>query len=170
MNARKAGDDMDDEPQLERQEYAPPTRARQAALLAWLRLARIYQRVDRASAARLRAADLSVAQFDVLVHLGVAEGLTQQELADSLLVTKGNISQLIARMERRGLIRRCQAGRAMSLFLTTEGRQVREAIVPTHEAWITCQFAGLTDGETRRLLALLRKLDRSLGGAVASRE
>ena len=58
----------------------------------------------------------------------------------------------------------------MSLFLTAEGRRLREAIVPAHEAWITCQFAGLTDGETRRLLALLRKLDRSLGGAVASRE
>jgi DNA-binding MarR family transcriptional regulator len=163
-------EDMGDEPQLVRQEHAPPTRARQGALLAWLRLARIYQRVDRATAARLRAADLSVAQFDVLVHLGVAEGLTQQELADSLLVTKGNISQLIARMERRGLIRRCQDGRAMNLFLTTEGRQVREAIVPTHEAWITDQFAGLTAEETGRLLALLRKLDHSLGDEVEGGE
>ena len=60
----------------------PSSSARQATLLAWLRLARVYQRVDRATAARLRAADLSVAHFDVLVHLGVAEGLTQQELAD----------------------------------------------------------------------------------------
>ena len=80
---------MDDEYQLERQEHTPPTRVRQAALLTWLRLARIYQRVDRASAARLRAADLSVAQFDVLVHLGVAEGLTQQELADQLAGDEG---------------------------------------------------------------------------------
>ncbi|HEU5330745.1 MAG: MarR family winged helix-turn-helix transcriptional regulator [Thermomicrobiales bacterium] len=156
-------------------EYTPYTEiqgggARNAAVLAWLRLTHIYQRVDRATAVRLRAADLSVAQFDVLVHLGAAEGLTQQELADSLLVTKGNISQLIAKMERRGLIRRCQDGRAMNLFLTDEGRRLRETAVPAHEAWLTGQFAGLTAEETRTLLTLLRKLDHSLADEVGSRE
>ena len=144
--------------------------ARNAAVLAWLRLTHIYQRVDRATATRLRAADLSVAQFDVLVHLGAAEGLTQQELADSLLVTKGNISQLIAKMERRGLIRRCQDGRAMNLFLTDEGRRLRETVVPAHEAWLASQFGGLTPEETRTLLTLLRKLDHSLADEVESRE
>lgn len=161
---------MNDYSQIVAEARAPQTGARQAALLAWLRLARVYQQIDRASAASLRAADLSVAQFDVLVHLGVAEGLTQQELADHLLVTKGNISQLIAKMEQRGLIRRCQQGRAMNLYLIEEGRQLREATVPMHEAWIVSQFAGLTDEETRRLLALLRKLDHSLGDEVESRE
>jgi DNA-binding MarR family transcriptional regulator len=73
-------------------------------VVAWLRLARVYRQIDRASAELLRRWDLSVAQFDVLAQIGVRAGLTQQELADHLLVTKGNISQFLARMERRGLV------------------------------------------------------------------
>ena len=40
------------------------------AVLAWMRLARVYQKVDRASAAHLRRWGLSVAQFDVLARVG----------------------------------------------------------------------------------------------------
>src|SRR5437764_3859966 len=86
-------------------------RLREPAVMAWLRLARVFQKVDRASADHLRCWGLSVAQFDVLAHVGATEGQTQQELADSLLVTKGNVCQLVGRMEADGLIRRCQEGR-----------------------------------------------------------
>src|SRR5918995_2799249 len=90
------------------------------AIMGWLRLMRIYQKVDRRSAGRLRGWGLSVAQFDVLAHVGAAEGMTQQELADSLLVTKGNVCQLVDKLEDRGLISRLQQGRANLLFLTDE--------------------------------------------------
>ena len=130
------------------------------AVLGWLRLARIYQRIDRASADLMRRWDLSVAQFDVLNKLGLHEGITQQELADRLLVTKGNISQLIARMERRGLIRRRQAGRAMRLHLTEDGRRLRDKAVPAQEALVVRHFASLTPDETRALHSLLRRVDR----------
>ena len=51
---------------------------RSSAVPAWLRLVRVFQKVDRASVDLLRQWDLSVAQFDVLVQVGVAEGMTQQ--------------------------------------------------------------------------------------------
>lgn len=129
-------------------------------LLAWLRLARVYGRIDRATAALLRRWDLSVAQFDVLVQLGAREGITQQELADRLLVTKGNVSQLIARMARRGLIRRSQEGRAMRLYLTEAGRRLRDEALPAQEALIAAHFAPLLPEDRRALHALLRRLDR----------
>jgi DNA-binding MarR family transcriptional regulator len=116
--------------------------------------------VDRATVELMRTWDLSVAQFDVLNKLGTHEGITQQELADRLLVTKGNISQLIVRMERRGLIRRCQEGRAMRLSLTDEGRRLREAAVPAQEALVARHFAALSPEETRALHTLLRRVDR----------
>ena len=134
---------------------------RRPALLAWVRLARVFQQIDRATASGLRAWGLSVAQFDVLAQLGTAEGLTQQELADRLLVTKGNVSQLIARMEGRGLIRRCQEGRAMRLFLTPAGRDLHDAATGAQERLIADRFAALTPDEQRQLLALLRTLDRA---------
>ena len=132
------------------------------AVPVWLRLARVFQKVDRASVEHLRQWGLSVAQFDVLAKVGAAEGLTQQELADSLLVTKGNVCQLLDRMERGGLIVRRQEGRANRLFLTPEGRRLFERVVPAQEAMIEKCLSPLTPDEQRQLLTLLRKLDHSL--------
>jgi DNA-binding MarR family transcriptional regulator len=133
-----------------------------AALGAWLRLARVFQKIDRASAEQLVAHGLTTAQFDVLSQLGRKEGISQQELANHLLVTKGNISQLIGRMEERGLIFRCHEGRANALFLTEEGKRLRRETVPALEAQIAMQFRPLTTSERRTLLRLLRRLDHGL--------
>src|SRR5689334_17510474 len=116
---------------------------RHPGVLAWLRLARVYHKVDSASARHFQEHGLSTAQFDVLAQIGAAEGSTQQELAGALLVTKGNISQLLDRMERQGLVRRCQEGRSNTLFLTEQGRRLFDAIVPAQEALVAELFAPL---------------------------
>lgn len=134
------------------------------ALAAWLRLARVYHKIDRATAAHLRVADLSVAQFDVLAQVGVREGTSQQELADALLVTKGNITQLLDRLEERGLLERRPNphGRGNQLFLTDTGRALRQQVVPAQESLIEDRLAALDRNERETLLDLLGKLDRSL--------
>lgn len=135
----------------------------QLPVLAWLRLARVYQKVDHASAEHLRKWDLSVAQFDVLVQVGFSEGITQQELADHLLVTKGNVCQLLDRVEHAGVIVRRQEGRANRLFLTDAGRRLFAAVRPAQEEEIARLLSPLSPEEQVRLLELLRKLDRALG-------
>lgn len=137
---------------------------RQASVLAWLRLMRVYHKVGRVSAEHLRAWSLSPAQFDVLAHVGAAEGMMQQELADALLVTKGNVCQLLDRMEQSGLIVRRQEGRANRLYLTEEGRALFNRAVPAHEAAIAEQLAVLSPDQHTQLLALLRRLDRAMKG------
>jgi len=130
--------------------------------LGWLRLMRVFQKIDRASGEHLRAWDLSVAQFDVLAHVGASEGMTQQELADSLLVSKGNVCQLVDKMEGRGWILRRQEGRTNHLFLTEDGRKLVEEVVPAHEAMIAERFSVLSEEEQAQLYELLRKFDRAL--------
>ena len=139
---------------------SPGTRS--PAVLSWLRLARVFQKVDRLTAENLRDDQLSGAQFDVLAHVGAAEGPTQQELADSLLVTKGNVSHLVDQMERRGLISRRQEGRTNRLYLTEEGRRLYEEVVPAHESLVHQLMCALPEQEQARLHELLRGLDRSL--------
>src|SRR5260370_7633591 len=85
---------------------SPPRQVRTPGLLAWLRLVRAFQKVDRASTESLRCRQLSPAQLDVLAKVGSAEGISQQELADALLVTKGNVCQLLDKMEGSGLLER----------------------------------------------------------------
>ena len=132
------------------------------AVLAWIRLVRVFQKVDRASAEHLRAWGLSLAQFDVIAQVGSAEGITQQELADKLLVTKGNICQLLDRLEQHGLIRRHQQGRVNHLFLTEAGQHLYAEAVPAQEAFIAARFSTLAEEEQAQLLGILRKLDHAL--------
>jgi DNA-binding MarR family transcriptional regulator len=132
-------------------------------VLAWLRLYRVAQKIDRVQSAYLRDWGLNVAQFDVLAQVGAHRGITQQELADSLLVTKGNISQLLDRMERPGLLRRCQDKRNKTLLLTEKGQELYERVVPAVEKLIEEQFTSLSAGEVADLRRLVRKLDQALG-------
>lgn len=135
---------------------------RSPGVLAWLRLMRVFQKIDRAATDHFRCRRLSMAQFDVLAHVGAAEGITQQELADSLLVTKGNICQLIDRMESSGLLLRKQDGRSNRLYLTYEGHRLFDDVVPEHEYVIEQLLSPLSPEEQGQLLALLRKLDRAI--------
>ena len=131
-------------------------------MLAWLRLLRVTQKVERDLARQLKLWSLNNAQFDVLAHVGAAEGITQQELADSLLVTKGNVAQLLGRMERRGLIERRSQGRTNRLFLTDEGGRTFTEVVPAHEALIDERLSVLSEEDQKQLFELLRRLDRTL--------
>jgi DNA-binding MarR family transcriptional regulator len=142
---------------------------RQPAVLAWLRLARVFQKIDTRSEQFFRAHELNTdqfklntAHFDILAQVGAARGMTQQELADALLVTKGNISQLLSKLEQVGLIARRQEGRTNCLSLTKQGEALFQLVVPQQEALIADLLAPLSDDEQRELLRLLRKLDHGI--------
>jgi DNA-binding MarR family transcriptional regulator len=140
---------------------------RDPAVLAWLRLERVHQQISRAAEACVRRSGLSLAQFDVLAQVGAFEGSSQKALAARLLVTKGNITQLLDRMEACGLLRRRQAGRSKTVCLTDKGRQLRDCVVPALEATIREQLRALSEPEQRVLLATLRTVDRDLEGRAA---
>src|SRR4051812_15582215 len=94
-------------------------------LRVWFRFVRLNRRVGQAIAAELKAVGLSIPQFDLVSTLTEREGLTQQELAERLYVTKGNVSGLVDRLVEAGLVeRRTPAGdpRPHALHLTEGGR------------------------------------------------
>lgn len=128
----------------------------------WVRIMRIFHRIDRRSAEGMRDWNLSVARFDILNHAGVHEGATQQELADALLVTKGNICQLLDSLERDELIRREKHGRSNRVFLTDTGRELRANAMHNHVELISTAMNALSDEELTTLTTLLRKVERGL--------
>jgi DNA-binding MarR family transcriptional regulator len=140
----------------------PTAFTREPAIHAWLRLVRVFQKVEQITSRGLRCSDLSLAHFDVLMHVGAAEGITQQELADSLLVTKGNVCQVLGRMEEADLIVRVSEGRVNRLSLTERGRELFRLVAPDHERRVTECFAVLSEDEQRDLLRLLRRMDHAL--------
>src|SRR4051812_45675507 len=142
------------------------------AVATWMRLMRVFETIDRRSAEAFRRDGLTVAQFDVLAQVGVGEGCTQQQLAEKLLVTKGNVCQVLDRMEAHGWIERrpALAGRGNQLYLTEEGKAIRERAVPAQETRITGIFEVLNDQERAGLSQALRKLERSLIGDARTNE
>ena len=131
-------------------------------VIAWLRLARIYQKIDRRSAETMKQWNISVSRFDMINQIGAHEGITQQELANVLLVTKGNITQLLDGLERDGFVERRRCGRAKRLHLTAPGLVIREASMRDQEESLGKEFGVLEPEEMRTFLALLRKIDRGL--------
>jgi DNA-binding MarR family transcriptional regulator len=94
-------------------------------LRVWFRFVRLHRRVSAAVAAEMKGLGLSIPQFDLLSTLTEQEGLTQQELAERLYVTKGNVSGLVDRLVEAGLVeRRASPGdrRSHALHLTKQGR------------------------------------------------
>lgn len=127
-------------------------------LLLWFRLSRFYNGSVRNTNQHLKKWDLSAAQFDVLAQIGGHERLTQQELGKKLFVTKGNVTQLVNKMEKLALIFREQEGNAKYLSLTEKGKALYEEVIPPQETFQAEQFSKLDKSEQKQLLELLRKL------------
>jgi DNA-binding MarR family transcriptional regulator len=108
-------------------------------LRVWFRFIRLNRRVQAAVSVELRAIGLSIPQFDVLSTLTEREGLTQQDLAARLYVTKGNVSGLIDRLVEAGLVeRRPIPGdrRSYALHLTPAGTDLAVRGIAAQEAYV----------------------------------
>ncbi len=138
--------------------------SRDPGLLAWLRLMRVHAAVNQRTTELVKRFDLTLAQFDVIAQVGSHEGSSQQELADALMVTKGNITQLLDRLEAGGLIERrhIPGRRGKFLFLTSAGWELNRRVVPEQETLITTIFAELPVEDRQQLNRMLARLDRAL--------
>ncbi|WP_454639886.1 MarR family winged helix-turn-helix transcriptional regulator [Bacillus mycoides] len=127
-------------------------------VLLWFRLSRFYNRSIRETNQHLKKWNVSAAQFDVLVQIGGNDRLTQQELGNKLFVTKGNVTQLLNKMEQLDWIQREQEGTTKYISLTEKGKVLYEEIVLPQETFQAEQFDKLNREEQKQLLELLKKL------------
>lgn len=128
--------------------------------MLWFRITRIYNQSIREFNQHLKKWNLTAAQFDILVQVGSHERLSQQELANKLFVTKGNITQLLRKMEDLGLINRKQEWKTKYLILTEVGKEFFYEVVSKQEQFQASQFSNLNYKEKKQLLDLLRKIQK----------
>lgn len=126
--------------------------------MVYASMVRFLHGVSQEGAAELRRFDLTPAQYQLLVHLAKSPGVAQWQVVEAFGVTKGNVSQLVKKLEESGLLLRSRAGGSTELTLTDEGRAVVERIVPAHDAFMARQFAALSDEELHTLGGLVRRL------------
>ena len=97
----------------------PPKRAAIPEEMAFLDLVRTTELLSRAVTQLFKGRDLSPAQYNVLRILrGSPDGLTCGEIANRMITRDPDITRLLDRMEKRGLISRGREERDRRVVLT----------------------------------------------------
>jgi DNA-binding MarR family transcriptional regulator len=140
----------------------------QLALSVWLRLLKTHALMLREVRRRVPHT-LTLPQFDVLAQLHRSpDGRTPRELTRELLVTAGNLTGVIARLRRLGLVAREPVPgdrRAVRIRLTARGRRVLRRAIPRHRRDVRRLLAHVPAAR----LVLLRELLGQLSHGLESR-
>jgi MarR family 2-MHQ and catechol resistance regulon transcriptional repressor len=154
---------------LPSQESPRPVQTRseeeQVSLRLWIALARCYSTVAREVSGRISEYGLTTPQFGVLEALYHLGPLSLGELAEKLLVTGGNITYVMDRLEDAGLVFRDRSGpdrRVVLARLTDAGRDLVEKVFPSHAAFIGELTGHLSQAERETLRGLLKKWGKGL--------
>jgi DNA-binding MarR family transcriptional regulator len=141
--------------------------------LAWYAMVQANTRVlERINSELEEEAGFPLSWFEVLAKLSWApdECSRMAALADDLLLSRGGVTRLIARMEEAGLVRReipANDRRATYAHLTDKGREALERALPLHVGKVHDYFhANLTDEELDVLIRVMGKVLRGLGADV----
>lgn len=146
---------------------AAPQAAQRVAVSAWLRLLRVEALLER-EVRRALGDGFTLPQFDVLNQLARRpDGMTFVELSRQLLVTAGNLTGIVDRLERQRLVRRAPHPadrRAIRITLTPRGWKAVLASLPAHHGVIARLLGALSRRDLETLRALLGRLRDRLEG------
>jgi DNA-binding MarR family transcriptional regulator len=140
-----------------------PDRGKDGAALAvraWVRVLAVQKGALAAIRDDLEG-EMTMPRFDLLANLVRSDGQTLASLSRSMLVTAGNITGLVDRAARDGLVeRRADPGdrRAWRVHLTPRGQRAFRDAERRHAAKVKKLFAGLSTAEIELLIRLLDKL------------
>ena len=110
---------------------------------------------------------ITLPQFDVLAELDRAgQPLTMSQLSRELMVSNGNVTGVIDRLEKTGLAKRVRAEhdrRVQYIELTPKGKKEFNKIAEYHELWLNELLSGLSLKDMSQLQRLLLKARNSVG-------
>ena len=131
------------------------------ALDTYIKLMRCAEMVEARVNRHLAVANLTVSQFGVLEALYHLGPLVQKDIAKKILKSTGNITLVINNLEKRGLVRRERSDvdrRFIDVYLTPQGTEIVERLMPQHVDNIVKEFSILMGGEQGELARLCKKL------------
>ncbi|MBT8143177.1 MAG: MarR family winged helix-turn-helix transcriptional regulator [Gammaproteobacteria bacterium] len=131
-------------------ELTSKTAAQQPFLGLVRDLVQAYNAFTSYDARALREAGLTVPQADVLFTLGNTDGMTCREIGERTLITKGTLTGVLDRMEKKGLLRRVRRDgdrRCVHIELTATGTTLFDSAFTVHIAKLKQKFDALSPGE-----------------------
>ena len=138
------------------------------SLRTWLRLLSCEAVIEQQLRSLLRQKfAITLPQFDVLSELERAgDPLTMSQLSKELMVSNGNVTGVIDRLEKSGFVKRERAEhdrRVQYIDLTKKGRRDFNKMAASHERWLAEMLSGLSPTDMKNLQRLLLKARQSVG-------
>ena len=137
------------------------------ALNAFIALSRAADSVETRTHDVMAGAGLTESQFGVLEALYHVGPLCAAELAKKVLRSRGNLTLVIANLERDGLAERttrAEDRRYRTVELTGKGRKLMKSIFPRHARLVAKTMNALSPSEQDELRRLCRKLGLAAAG------
>jgi DNA-binding MarR family transcriptional regulator len=131
----------------------------------WLSVARAHALWKKVFTEALAPLGIQLAHYDVLANVFHTPGLTQQALAEKLLVGRSAMSMLLPELERRALLERRSDEadkRLRRLWLTPEGEALTRKAMAIHVARIEAMMTVLSDAECDAVGEMLRRVAKAL--------
>jgi len=135
-------------------------------VMLWVRLAMTFNVVYQEIKHELnKEENITVPQLEILSCLDRTKGLPLSEIAERLLVSGGNITGIIDRLERDGYVHRVRDKvdrRVVKALLTEKGFELYKSFLPKYKEIMNRINSGLTFQERRQLQRLLKKLAKGV--------
>lgn len=131
------------------------------ALNTYIKLFRASESVRSRLYLKLSAEGLTESQFhllDVLYNLGPSN---QKDISRKIFKSEGNVTMIVNNLEKQKFVTKKKSkddGRVYIITLTKEGRNLHEEIFPKFLKFLSEEFAGLNEKDTRRFQKICKKI------------
>ncbi len=128
-------------------------------------LVETYLAFYRTGSRHIESMGLTPSQFDVIAELNDTDGLTCADLSEATLVTKGTLTGVLDRLEKKGIVKRENIKgdrRAIKVRLTSKGEALFRKVFPAHAEFLRPYFEGaLSPAEVQQMKSTLVRLRKS---------
>lgn len=128
-------------------------------------LASCFQAYELLSGRHIRSMGITPSQFDIIATLGVTDEMSCGELGDRTLITKGTLTGVLDRLERKRLIQRTESKedrRSIIVQLTPAGASLFNTLYSKHLDYLRPAFAGMDNDEIKEFTTRLEALRSTL--------
>lgn len=144
-------------------------------LRLWLRMLSTTKLISQEVRRRLRAEfGATLPQFDLMAQLyREHDGLRLGELSRRTMVTNGNVTGLVERLEADGLVVRQTLDddrRVTVARLTSKGDDLFAAMATAHESWLQDMMADLDPAEVASLWSQIGAVKASVSNHLSSED
>ena len=127
----------------------------------WIAVARAHQLMGLTLTRALQGLDIKPPHLDILANVYRYPGISQQDLANKLLVGRSNLSMLLPQLEQRGLVDRqtdADDRRVLRLKLTSKGEALTENALTIQNEVINKSMSASSAEECEMVGDVMRRM------------